>query len=176
MATGGYFGLRVLENRYTIRAPSYLELDVRGEDGGVLIEGWRGRISLVMEDGGMELKNIESPEVQVRFQDGKLRMSRIQSRKIDISADDGSVELGLVRSEDLHCRIRTDDGSVRVGLEAGSSVSFAITMDEGSVRVKHPEAAQVSRQRHRVSGRIGGGRGSLEIATTDGTVLLRQSG
>jgi hypothetical protein len=172
---GGFFRLRELENRYTICAPSYLELDLRGEDGSVRIDDWRGRISIHMQDGGIDLRGIRSPSLKVRMEDGKLRMSGIRSPEIDIRAEDGSLELDLLRSDALDCRIHSDDAPVRVGLEKGSSLTFSISVDEGSVRVDHPEAAEVSRRRHRVTGRIGDGRGRLDITNADGAVLLQET-
>ncbi len=171
----GILRLRELENRYTIRAPSYLELDLRGEDGSVRIDDWRGRISIHMEDGAIDLRSVQVPSLKVQMQDGKLRMIRSRAPEIDIQAEDGNIELNLLRSDKLDCRIRSEDARIKVGLERGSSVSFSIAVDEGGVKVDHPEAADVSRRGHRVTGRIGEGRGRLDITNVDGAVLLGEA-
>jgi len=170
------FAVRELENRYTIRAPRHLDLEIGGEDGDVRIQGWSGRVTIQTEDGAVDIQDIESPSLQIRMEDGGLKLSRARVPEIKVKSEDGNLELELLRQDSLDCRIRGEDGRVRVRLEAGSSVRFSVSTDEGKIRVDHPEAADVSRGPQGVSGRIGGGTGRLDIATEDGAVVLEELG
>lgn len=170
------FAVRELENRYTIRAPRHLDLEIRGEDGDVRIHDWSGRVTIQTEDGAVDLQDVDSPSLQIRMEDGNLRLTRARVPEIEVRSEDGDLDLELLRQDSLDCRIRGEDGRVRVRLEAGSSIRFSVSTDEGEIRVDHPEAADVSRGPGGVSGRIGGGTGRLEVATNDGAVVLEGLG
>jgi hypothetical protein len=170
------FALRELENRYTIRAPRHLELEINGEDGDIRIQDWSGRVTIWTKDGAVEIRGIESPSLKIRMGDGDLRLTRARVQEIDVRSEDADLDLELLRQDGLACRIRGADGQVRVRVEAGSSVRFSVSTGDGGIRVDHPEATDVSRSGGRVSGRIGGGAGRLEVVTDDGAVVLEGLG
>lgn len=113
------------EYRFTINAPSYLELYLEGEDGDVEIDDWNGAIRLRLEDGDVEMSNIDSARTEVILEDGDLEIDGIRG-DIDIRSEDGDIEIFDCFSE--HGRIEAEDGDITVDRCEGS---FEIAVSDG---------------------------------------------
>lgn len=170
--------------------------DVRGdvrlelEDGDVVIAGLEGELAAELDDGDVRITDCRSPRLRIRAQDGNLavdrcdgsmeitvddgdvELTRISGSRFRIRGEDGDVELELVSARDLDLEIELDDGDVDLRLSPEISASFTVETDDGAVRVS-PEERVTSRSRHRVSGRLGDGAGTIRIRTHDGDVTLR---
>jgi DUF4097 and DUF4098 domain-containing protein YvlB len=137
---------RESEYRFRIKAPSYLELQLEGEDGDVAIADWRGSIRLRLEDGDVEMRNIEAGRTEVTLEDGDLEIDGIRG-DLDIESEDGDIEIFDCRTE--HGHIRTEDGDVTVDRCAGS---FDIAASDGDAELREVAARK------------------MDIRTGDGTV------
>jgi hypothetical protein len=125
----GVFSRTESEYRYTIQAPSYVELDLSGEDGDVDIEGWRAPVSVRLDDGDLALRDLEAERIRVHIEDGEVRGFGVRG-DIDISTDDGDVD--LVDCEGGHARIDVVDGDVHI---RRCRTDLTLTSDDGDVRI-----------------------------------------
>lgn len=135
-----------VEYTYTIKAPRYLELDFRGDDGNVDIEGWRGEIECRLDDGDVTFVNIASPRAKIDLEDGNAEIERHEGTLV-ISGDDGDVTIS--DSSIPECRIEIEDGDIEISDSEGNC---EIDTDDGDVELR----------------RFRGG--TIEIAVEDGDV------
>lgn len=225
----GVSAFREYEYIYSIRAPSYLELDLFGDDGDVEIEDWRGSVEMELEDGDVRLTTIEAPRTEIiledgdleidgfkgellveaedgdvdifdcaterarigledgdltmdrcggsfemRASDGDIRLTRLQAEDLEIRIDDGSVDLDLLPADGLDLSVHAGDGDVVVDLDEAIATAFTIETRDGRIRVNASEVRGLRKEKHRVSGQLGEGGGSILISCVDGNVTLRQ--
>jgi hypothetical protein len=163
----GFFQPRVLEYAYTIRAPAYLELELRGDDGDVDLSGWNGELDVELDDGDLSLRDVTSSRISVELEDGDLEARGIQGDLL-VRVDDGDVSItgcdigyGSLRLEDGEldmedCRgnlsIVVDDGSVR--LESLIAGDLDVRSEDGDIYVEL----------------LGGPPPSVDLETEDGRV------
>ena len=144
----GISSYREYEYLFTIKAPSYLDLNLEGEDGDVVIGDWTGSIHLVLEDGDVELSNIDAPRTELTLEDGDLEIDGIRG-DLDIEIEDGDLEVFDCETE--RGRIRAEDGDITVDRCSGS---FEVAVADGDARFMEMAARE------------------LEVRSGDGTVKL----
>jgi len=139
---------REYEYLYTVKGPSYLKLNLEGEDGDVEIADWNGSIMMKLEDGDVRLSDIDAPRTEVILEDGDLEIDRIRG-EIEVDCEDGDIEIFDCQSD--HGRIRSEDGDITIDRCQGS---FEILVADGDARLSELTARD------------------LEIRSGDGTVNL----
>lgn len=145
----GISSYREYEYRFTIKAPGYLDLNLEGEDGDVVIGDWTGSISLDLEDGDVELSNIDAPRTELTLEDGDLEIDGIRGH-LDIELEDGDVEIFDCETE--RGRIRAEDGDITVDRCSGS---FEVAIADGDAQFMEMAAREVD---------IRSGDGTVELA------------
>jgi hypothetical protein len=167
----GWSTMKVHEHLYTVRAPSWLELELRGEDGDVELADWTGATSLRLEDGDVVVDRF-SGRLEVVLEDGDLtlRESVLEESRFDL--EDGDVDFGTVAgtfrlaTEDgdvtaralaaHHVFIQSVDGDVTLQVEPGGPLDLEVRTADGNAQVEL--AAGVSTR--------------FEVATGDGDVRI----
>ncbi len=144
----GISSYREYEYTYTVKAPSYLELSLEGEDGDVEISDWQGSIMMKLEDGDVTLSDIDAPRTEVILEDGDLEIDGIRGQ-IEVDCEDGDIEIFECQIE--RGRIRTEDGDIVIDRCQGS---FEISVADGDARLRELTAED------------------LEIRSGDGTINL----
>ncbi len=114
---------------YTIHAPSYLRLDLEGEDGTVDIEGWKGNIECQVDDGDIGIFNTESPRTRLKFEDGEIDIEGHKGN-IDLVGDDGRVRVTDSRIPEGH--IQVVDGEIKIKDCDGN---FELESDDGDIEL-----------------------------------------
>ena len=148
---GIFLSVDIREYRYTIRAPRYLAVESRGQDGDFSATGLTGNLRCRLDDGDVSLKEIQADRVEVEAEDGDVTGERIAARTARFELDDGDLRLrgcsGAwdVRTEDGDATlrdhasgslgVRTDDGDIRVQLAAGDRADVEIESEDGDVEV-----------------------------------------
>lgn len=146
--TIGYQSRKILEYSYTIRAPSHLAVELEGDDGNVRIRGWRGEIQLELEDGDVELEDVQSPRTQLLLEDGDAELLHITGELV-IDCEDGDV---TVTGASLpRARLRSEDGNLVIRETTGN---LHLEVEDGDVRLTQVRA------------------GNLEVRSGDGDVDL----
>jgi len=141
-------GSRQYEYVYTIQAPPYLLLDLRGddgdveisdweadidlhsEDGDILIEGLRGNLDLELDDGDIDLFDCEVGEAKLRLQDGDVTL-RGGSGAWHFTLDDGDLDLKDLAASVLEAR--AEDGDITVALAPAPSFQADLRSDDGDI-------------------------------------------
>lgn len=174
-APGSAVDLRVLEYRYLVLAPPWVELDLEGEDGSVKVQDWNAPVALRGEDGSVRIDGLEAPTLSCRGEDASFRLARIRVPWVEVALDDGELDLQLLDAGPLDLSVRGKDAKIAVTLERSIAAAYSIRHDEGSVRVAAPGDQQASPDGRHVSGQIGDGRGGeIRIEVEDGAVVLGQ--
>ncbi len=117
------------EYTYTIFAPSYIELDLHGDDGNIDIEKWSGQIEIKLDDGEINLYECEPGKTRIRVDDGDISLDGY-SGSLDIIGDDGDID--VIRGRFTECRIQLSDGDIRVRDSEGN---FYIEVDDGTTEL-----------------------------------------
>ena len=139
---------REYEHTYTVKAPSYLDLSLKGDDGDVEIAHWTGSILVRLEDGDVNLSDIDAPRTEVILEDGDLEIDGIRGQ-IEVECEDGDIEIFDCQTD--HGRIRSDDGDIVIDRCQGS---FEISVADGDARLREVTAQD------------------LEVRSGDGTINL----
>ncbi len=136
----GFFSQREIEHSYTIRAPSYLDLDLEGEDGDVEISGWQGEITIRGEDGDVDLAGIRSPRTDVSVEDGDIVIDGLTG-ELTVTTEDGDLRVsdctiadGRFRLEDGNATLTRCAGSARFELVDGDLVLESFRPEGVSIR------------------------------------------
>ncbi len=167
-----------------------LRLDV--EDGDVDLEGVEGEMDLEVEDGDVTVRDCRGERIRIDGQDGRLRIEDCEG-DFDVSTDDGDVDLSGLRAGrlevhtgdgrveiavaaavgELDLDVSADDGDVELRLADGVSAAFNLSSDDGDIRLE-AEAEGLEQGRHRATGRLGDGKGKIQVSTNGGRITLRQ--
>lgn len=142
----GGFSMRERIYTYEIKAPEWVALELRGEDGDVSIEDWAAPIRVRSDDGDVRLERIDA-DVRAALEDGDLSI-RGYSGKLDFASDDG--DLLLDGCDGIELIGKLEDGDVEAESCDGR---FDLRTDDGDIEL---------------AGRIDGAR----LATSDGGVAL----
>ena len=144
----GISSFREYEYKYTVKAPSYLELSLQGKDGDVEIRDWTGSILMKLEDGDVTLSDIDAPRTEVILEDGDLEIDGIRGQ-VEVDCEDGDIE--IFECEIGRGKIRTEDGDLVIDRCQGS---FEVSLADGDARLRDVIAED------------------LEIRSDDGTVIV----
>ena len=137
MVSLGISSFREFEYTYTIQAPSYLQLDLVGEDGDVAIEKWTGELQVNLEDGDVRLTSIRAPRTEILLEDGDLEISGLEGELL-VVAEDGDLEIFDCKT--AHGKIRVEDGDIDLERCSGS---FELRADDGDIRLSRLAADEV---------------------------------
>ncbi len=129
MVAVGYVSRERYEYVYTIRAPRYLRLELKGEDGDVEVEGWEGEVRCTLEDGDVTLTAMNSPRTNLNLEDGDIRVESLVG-DLEVRSEDGDVHLNNLRQ--THCRLEMEDGDLFIQDFSGDMV---VRVDDGDVDV-----------------------------------------
>jgi DUF4097 and DUF4098 domain-containing protein YvlB len=126
----GFFDARVEEYTYTIQAPAYLVLELRGDDGDVDIRNWNAPLDIGIDDGDLTIEGISTNRITIRKEDGDLFGRGIEG-ELFVTSDDGDV----VITDALMTRatIRMEDGDLEMSDSEGS---LDVVTDDGSIRLQ----------------------------------------
>lgn len=139
---------RQFEYTYTIKAPDYLTIDVDSDDGSITIQDWKGDIECTVDDGDIDLSNINNNLTDLKTEDGDFIIDKLKSDLV-IKTDDGDVE--LTNCELSRGKISGQDGKIVLKECTGT---FKIDTDDGHVLAKKLKA------------------NILEVETNDGDVEM----
>jgi hypothetical protein len=157
---------------------------VRGVDGDLSVDTGSGRVDvqdvvgravdLDTGSGGITALGVEADLLNVDTGSGSIELREVSSRDVVVDTGSGSVEVELLTDID---RLEVDTGSGSVTVTAPADLGATVEIDTGSggIDLDFPLEVRSVRRDH-VEGRIGDGRGQIEIDTGSGSVrLLRGS-
>jgi hypothetical protein len=125
----GLHFFRTYEYSYKIQAPPYVELDLSGDDGDVSIERWAGVIECRIDDGDVELLEVDSPRTRIWISDGDAYVENHRG-EFFLSGDDGDVFITGCRMP--LCRVHVEDGHIRIKRSEGD---FDVQSCDGDIKM-----------------------------------------
>jgi translation initiation factor IF-1 len=140
---GGSHGVYIVryvdeyEYTHTIKAPPYVVLDLRGDDGDLVVSEWKADIECKTDDGDVQLTDVENTDTKIRNEDGDVTLSGVSCGLL-VKCDDGDVS--IMKSDLREALLTLEDGDVRV---TDSSGSFDVEIDDGDVVLNRVRAAIV---------------------------------
>lgn len=127
-ATFGLHYQNIEEYSYTVQSPPHVTLELEGDDGDVVIEGWNADIDIELDDGDLILTSVQASAVSLNLGDGDARLTGIRANLM-VGADDGNVT--VTESETPKGRFELEDGDLVLKECAGD---FDVEVDDGDVR------------------------------------------
>ncbi len=179
-----------------LSVPASSNLQARSGDGGIVVEGIKGRIDVNSGDGGIKGRALDG-DIKVRTGDGGVSLDEISGR-VDLTTGDGGVTVsGKLTALNAH----TGDGGITVRAMPGSQAEdeWEISSGDGSVTVELPDTFNAQLDAHTGDGRItvdgfdvapfpkddedhsdlraqlGSGGKTLRLRTGDGSIRLAKS-
>jgi len=161
------------EYSYTIKAPSYVILDLQGDDGDLVLSGWRADIECRVDDGDVRFADVVNGNTEIWIEDGDVRLTKL-SGDLVVRGDDG--DISVTHSTLSHALFALEDGDIRISDCEGS---FDATIDDGDVTLSRVTAYVVD---------VRGEDGDVDlditsdadihinVATDDGDVTIRLAG
>jgi DUF4097 and DUF4098 domain-containing protein YvlB len=136
--TIGVHSSRRFEYSYKIKAPKYVELNFSGDDGEISIRDWKGNIECNLDDGDIDLQNIQAKRTKINGEDGNIRIEALNS-ELFIDLDDGDIYLRDCNTPE--CRITGEDGEINIRDSQGD---FDITGDDGDIELLRVKVEKLS--------------------------------
>lgn len=146
-------GSRSYKHEYTIKAPPYLVLELRGDDGDIEIRDWEADIDLRSDDGDVRIEGLDG-NLQLQLDDGDLELFDCSVGTATLRLEDGDVTLRGGSGEwrftlddgDLDLRdlaatvleVRAEDGDIEAELAAAATFEADIRTDDGDVDLGLP--------------------------------------
>lgn len=140
---------------YRVFVPRRMDLDLRAENGGIAIDGVRGRIAFQTRNGGIGLREVAG-DVRGRTQNGGV--------SVDL-AGDGWEGPGL--------HVETQNGGVRLTLPEDYSAELETGTVNGGMEIDFPIMVQ-GRIGRRIRTTLGDGGSPVRVTTTNGGVVVRR--
>jgi DUF4097 and DUF4098 domain-containing protein YvlB len=153
-------GLRFGGNRgrvdYHVTVPAGAEVRVSTVNGRIEIEGVAGAVRASTTNGGVEITGAGG--------------------EVDASVVNGRIEARYrVLDPDAHHRFSVTNGSIAVAVPEGQGGRLEARTVNGGVDSDLDLESTERTSRRRLQGRLGSGRGSLELSTVNGGIRLRRS-
>ena len=174
-SSGVYFfrAMREYEYTYAIKAPSYVLLDLTGDDGDLELSGWRADIECRVDDGDVKFTDVVNRNTEIWIEDGDVRLTKL-SGDLVVRGDDG--DISVTNSTFSHALFALEDGDIRISDSKGD---FDVALDDGDVTLSRVTTSIVD---------VRGEDGSVDldvtsdsdvhinVVTDDGDVTIRFSG
>lgn len=153
---------------------------VRGVSGDLSVDTGSGQVevadvvgrdvSLDTGSGGITAIGVEADLLNVDTGSGSIRLEEIVARDVIVDTGSGSVEVELLTDVD---RLEIDTGSGSVTVRAPEDLGAMVEIDTGSggIDLDFPLEVRSVRRDH-VEGRLGDGRGTIEIDTGSGSIRI----
>ncbi len=154
-------------------ADSEGDVTVDTGSGGVEITNVRGeRVLVDTGSGTVTARSVTAERVTIDTGSGGVRVSELAATDVELDTGSGSIEAALTRPVE---RLLVDTGSGGVTLELPDGIDATVELEtgSGSIDVDLPLEVRTMRRDH-VTGRLGSGRGLIEVDTGSGSIRLRR--
>lgn len=128
-------------------------------------------LSVATGSGSINSFEVEAPAVRMHTGSGGIRSQRLASRRFDLDTGSGSINI-VVDSDVDTGRIRSGSGSVTLHLARNAGAEVTLDTGSGGINVDVPVTV-IEKRRSFFRGRIGDGRGTLDVGTGSGSITLR---
>ena len=154
------------------RAQGAVSVDSASGDVGVT---WaQAGVTANCGSGNVRLEDVEGPVV-ARTMDGDVSLRGVRSGQVAATTMSGDVNVQLTRPVSGKVEARTQSGDIGVAIPSSSDCRVRATTNSGEVRSSLP-LQDVTRAGPNISGRLGSGKGTVEVSTGSGDITLAAAG
>ncbi|MBI3967002.1 MAG: DUF4097 family beta strand repeat protein [Chloroflexi bacterium] len=171
---------------YVVEIPANVNVEAQIGSGDVELASLAGALRIQVGSGDASLTNVSGP-VEIHTWFGDVILANV-SGELRVVTGSGSLRgAGLTNARELHTgsgdivvsgtfkedgRIQTGSGNVTVRFAPASSARLDVATASGELKIPAGALEERAGDRHRVTGRLGAGAGSLIIQTQSGDVTL----
>jgi hypothetical protein len=156
-----------------VTAPESAKLNLRSDDGSLLVDGISAPVDLSTSDGRIEVSAFSGP-LRAKTSDGSMRIAG-RFDDLNLSSGDGHITCEVQAGSKMSGRwqIRTDDGGISLRLPNDFAANLEARTGDGHVRVNLPITMRSSgSEGHHIEGALNGGGNLLDIQTGDGSINI----
>jgi hypothetical protein len=162
---------------------------ISGRSGDVKVRGANGVVEINGESGDVAIEDVTTPSLTLENKSGDLRIERVRGninartatgevhvsassgKTIAIESVSGSVNLDIDEPVAGNVNVRTVNGDANVSIPDGNDTRVSLSTLRGSLSCT-VELEDAHKQEQRITGRLGGGTGSLDISAVTGDICL----
>jgi lia operon protein LiaG len=150
------------------------ELNIDTGSGGVHLRDVRTRENILVDTGSGEVsgENLSAASVAIDTGSGSITLEKVEAKSVTLDTGSGEIDLDLT-SDVSTLVVESGSGDVTVSFPRGVGAQLSVETGSGGIRSELALETQV-RKHDALIGRIGDGRGTIEIETGSGTVTLRE--
>jgi lia operon protein LiaG len=173
-STRGQLSIEVGSGEVQVRQ-SRGELSVETGSGAVAISDVRGEsISIQTGSGEVTANDVRSGDLSIETGSGDIRVSSLMAPKVSLETGSGAVTAD-VSGEVWNVNVETGSGDITLRVPPTLGAEVDIETSSGDIETDF-EVAVTRHARDHLTGRIGDGRGKIDIETGSGGIKLLKSG
>lgn len=172
------------------------EVDVRTSNGRVMLTDIEGNVRAETSNGAVFARNVTG-DVDLRSSNGRIELVGVGKAHVRAATSNGSISAVAVRGNvhlrssngriELQCaelpdppqvRVVTSNGDVRIEAPAGVRAVLQLNTSNGRIEtdLKRATVSRLETQRGMLRAVLNEGGGSIQVETTNGTVVYRAAG
>jgi DUF4097 and DUF4098 domain-containing protein YvlB len=150
------------------------ELNIDTGSGRVHLRDVRTRENILVDTGSGEVsgENLSAASVAIDTGSGSITLEKVEAKSVTLDTGSGEIDLDLTTDVSTLV-VESGSGDVTVSFPPGVGAQLSVETGSGGIRSELALETQV-RKHDALIGRIGDGRGTIEIETGSGTVTLRE--
>lgn len=141
-----------IEVRYTVRVPAGSDVTLTTVNGGIEVEGLRGRTVLETTNGGIKGRDLTG--------------------QVQAETTNGGVEIDLARLSEKGVKLGCTNGGISLRLPADAKASISASVTNGGIDTSGLDVDASETSRRRLNGRLNGGGARIEIEGTNGGIRI----
>jgi len=151
--SGSFFGGMNQEVHYMVKVPAGLELRVTTVNGGIEVNGMKGRVTAEATNGGVKAHDV--------------------SGAIDASTTNGGVEVDLAQIAASGAKLGCTNGGITLRLPSDAKATISARITNGGINTSGVNIETTGESsRRRLEGRLNGGGPTIDIEGTNGGIRI----
>ena len=149
----GFLGSLSQEVHYRVKVPPALEVRVATVNGGIEVNGLKGRVTAEATNGGVKALDVSGP--------------------IDASTTNGGVEVDLTRVAESGAKLGCTNGGIKLTLPSDAKANISARITNGGINTSGVNIETTGENsRRRLEGRMNGGGPRIDIEGTNGGIRI----
>lgn len=149
----GFLGGLSQEVHYRVKVPAALEVHVATVNGGIEVNGLKGRVTAEATNGGVKARDVSGP--------------------IDASTTNGGVEVDLTQVAASGAKLGCTNGGIKLTLPSDAKANISARITNGGINTSGVNIETTGENsRRRLEGRINGGGPRIDIEGTNGGIRI----
>jgi hypothetical protein len=157
---------------FDITAPRAIHLDAETHNGPIGVDDLSGKLRVVTHNGGINVAS-GGGELHAQTHNGRVDVA-YSGDHATLTTHNGGIKADLAGCDQIDATVETHNGSVEVLIGDRFAADVECRTNNGSIRYDAP-ITNAHATRRRLSGRIGGGGGRLDVTTHNGGVRIRST-